>query len=125
MQYKDYGEYKDIFKEFGYQVEKRGAIYFFSLLDEVRHDLASGMSDEELREIIPRICLEDYHFYFEEKKSAYFSKLNDFLTTRSNNKNISGIVLEKDVDLIDSTIAFAKYFNAKEEIKEETRGIKK
>ena len=121
---KKYAEYKEVFNKSGYHTEKKGALYFFSLLDEVRNELKEGFTDEEIKEKLPSICLEEYHFYFEIRKSKYIEGINDFLSTR--NKNKQEIVdSASELSLDDALLVFAKYFNNKELEHEKENGTKK
>ena len=118
----NYAEYIAVFNKLGYDVQKKGAVFFFSLLDDVRSELANGLSDEEIMEKIPGICLDEYHFYFEIKKSAYMKAINDFLNTRDEKKGKKllpeVIDSNKEISLEEAALIFAKYFNAKGKVTE-------
>ena len=113
-------EYSEVLKESGYNIETRGAIYFSSLLDEVRGLLMKGAKSDDVKRLLPRYYLEDYHFFFEVPKDEYFAELNDF--------NGKRVVLKKDkkvpvMGLEDSLIYFANMFNERENLtKEDANG---
>ena len=111
-------EYSEVLKESGYNIETRGAIYFSSLLDEVRGLLMKGAKSDDVKRLLPRYYLEDYHFFFEVPKDEYFAELNDF--------NGKRVVLKKDkkvpvMGLEDSLIYFANMFNERENLTKDVK----
>ena len=118
----DYTEYYNVFNKLGYHTQKIGAKFFFSLLDEVRNSLNEGFTDDEMKDLIPRICVDEYSLYLEIGKRLYIEKINDFLLNRNTNKGqnlfqeIIGV--NKGLSIEESALIFAKYFNAKEKEKE-------
>ena len=111
-------EYYKVFNKLGYHTNKKGALYFFDLLDEIRDLLGSGVDDEDLLKVIPSICLEEYHFHLEIGGNLYRERINDFLTTRDERKGqelmseINGI--SKNLNFEQTALVFAKYFDKKE-----------
>ena len=111
-------EYYDTFNKLGYQTNKKGAEYFFDLLDEIRILLRDGESDEEILRVIPSICLEEYHFRIEVGGNLYKERIKDFLTDKKESEDkdllqeVSGI--SKDLSIEEAALLFAKYFDAKE-----------
>ena len=112
-----FAEYYKVFNKLGYHTQKLGAKFFFSLLNDVRDELDKGLTDDEVIELIPKICVEEYGFYLEVGRRTYFDKITDFLTTRNDKKGqdllseISGF--NQDLSVEESALVFAKYFNAK------------
>ena len=111
-------EYYKVFNELGYHTNKKGAPYFFDLLDEIRELIAAGVEDEDILKAIPTICLEEYHFSLEIGGNLYRERINDFLTTKDEEKghelisDINGI--SKDLNFEQAALVFAKYFDRKE-----------
>jgi len=101
--------YKDVLGNMGYDVESKGAIYFSSLLDDIRKLLDSDISEDEIRKVLPNYYREDQHFFFEVTPEHYYSELNSFCASR---KDLSK---SKDIPVMgldDSVIYFAKMFNS-------------
>lgn len=103
-------EYSDVLKKEGYNVETNGAMFFGSLLDEVRALLAEGKTEEEIKLLLPRYYVEDYHFFFEVGKDRYFKELYDFCASKKAPEGSTGMNLET------SLLFFAGKFNEGKEL---------
>ena len=60
-----YKLYKREFTKLGFDTSIREAQYFYDMIDEVRDLVNEGKTYDEILEMIPRISLEYYHFYYE------------------------------------------------------------
>ena len=62
----------------GYDTSVEGGNYFVDLVEEVVCFLNQDKSIEEIRELLPSLYLEYYHFYYEVSKFKYMNALNNF-----------------------------------------------
>ena len=109
-------EYEGLFKNLGYDVKLKGAMLFNDLLDEVRNLLKEGMSDKEIKEFLPSIYLEYYHFCYEIGRYKYFNELDAFCNSRKvTKKNMSTnrkvMNMRPNMNLENSLLFFSKYYN--------------
>ena len=123
-------EYSDVLKSVGYDVESKGAIYFGSLLDEVRELLKAGADEKTIRKVLPNYKLEDFHFFFEVPKENYDEELDKFCNSRvvteankKMNKEIMGETTA-NMDVNTSLIFFAKMFNDREQRAQELKNTR-
>ena len=113
-----YELYKSELTKLGFDTTMKEAQYFFDMVDEVRTLVNDGMNYEEILEMIPRISLEYYHFYYEVPRREFESGLSKFLDSREKlskrdkqrAKNNSSIMVPK-MSVEDSLIFFAETFN--------------
>ena len=56
-------DYREILENLGFDMKKKGAIFFIDLIGDVQNLLKEGKSEEEIKELLPRYYLEYYHFY--------------------------------------------------------------
>ena len=112
-----YEYYKGEFKELGFDVDSKGFVLFADLLQDVRGLFAEGKTEEEIRELLPRYYLEQYHFVQEIGKFTYFAELTAFCESSTKSKRINkdkkvnGVLPKMGLD--DYVIFFAKKFNSK------------
>ena len=107
-------EYKEVFESMGYDVELKGAIFFQSLMDGVCELLNKGIEDQEIKKLLPRYYLEDYHFFFEISKERYFKELCEFGLS-INKKNDKKTTKINDFNLENTLLFLSKMVNNKEE----------
>ena len=123
-------EYKELFGKLGYNVDGKCAVVYGALLDDIRDLVSKGTSDEEIKSVFPSYCLELYHFFFEITRLKFFNYLNEFKDSPKKNKiKDSKKLLDMglnpniyDMELYDSLVYFAKYF---EKNKVKTEGLDK
>ena len=72
-------EFREYLIELGCDTSIDGGKFFVDLLEEVVCLLQDGFTDEEVVAILPSICLEYYHFYYEISKFEYYSKIMNFV----------------------------------------------
>jgi hypothetical protein len=113
-------EYKLLLRRLGYDVESKGAVYFLDLIDDVRRLLNEGYNADEVKELLPRYYLENYHFYYEVGRYKYMGELEKFCSSRVVNKKNSAFnrrILKSrgNMNIEDSLIFFAEYFNKLEQ----------
>ena len=77
-----YELYKREFTKLGFDTSIREAQYFYDMIDEVRTLVNEGKNYDEILEMIPRISLEYYHFYYEVPRRDFESGLSKFLDSR-------------------------------------------
>ena len=112
-------EYREMFSKMGYNVDLYGAGLFESMLEEVRKLLDSGITEEEIRKVLPDYYREDFHFFFDIGKDEYFKKLKEFCNSRKPSEKEASIIKRKELGVSsksglsvdDSLLYFAKYFN--------------
>lgn len=113
-----YKLYKREFTKLGFDTSIREAQYFYDMIDEVRTLVNEGKNYDEILEMIPRISLEYYHFYYEVPRSDFESGLSKFLDSRDKLskrekqrvKSNSSIMVPK-MSVNDAIIFFAETFN--------------
>ena len=81
-------EFREYLIELGCDTSIDGGNFFVDLLEEVVCLLQEGFSDEDVLAILPSICLEYYHFYYEISKFAYYSKMKNFVNNSEVLNNI-------------------------------------
>lgn len=114
--------HKAVLKEYGYNLDCQGFVYFDDLVDDVRGLLNDGLEDDEIRELLPRYELEYYHFYYEVGRREYSIDLNTFCISHlHNNQNDL-----PNMDTHGTIIFFSKVFNQMDEnLKNSKRHVKK
>ena len=125
--------YRDEFSRMGYDVDLFGAGLFESMLNEVRMLLDTGLTEEEIKAMLPDYYREDFHFYFEVGEKEYFKQLKEFCSSKKSlNKEASirirkelGVLPKKNINVDESLLHFAKYFNGLENLYEDTKVIVK
>ena len=123
-------EYKGVLSALGYNTESKGAILFMDLLNEVRNLLNEEKTEEEIRKLLPRYYLEDYHFCYEIPKNIYFEELKAFCNSRvitDENKSINSEIMGDfpNSGLEESLLFFATKFNEFDKTKRTSKIIVK
>ena len=121
--------YRDGFSRMGYDVELFGAGLFESMLNEVRMLLDTGLTEEEIKAMLPDYYREDFHFYFEVGEKEYFKQLKEFCSSKKSLKKEAsirsrkelGVLPKKNINVDESLLHFAKYFNGLENLYEDTK----
>ena len=115
------GLFNDIFQSLGYDITLPGAEMYYDVLCDVIEDKKNGMSNSKILEMIPRYCLEYYHFCYEVGRIKFFQLIDEF---RNSKKPIRKKKRKVNVDdLFDNTnlsfekhlLSFAPYFITKEQ----------
>ena len=125
--------YRNEFSRMGYDVDLFGAGLFESMLNEVRMLLDTGLTEEEIKAMLPDYYREDFHFYFEVGEKEYFKQLKEFCSSKKSlkkeasirNRKELGVLPKKDINVDESLLHFAKYFNGLESLYEDTKVIVK
>ena len=125
--------YRDEFSRMGYDVDLFGAGLFESMLNEVRMLLDTGLTEEEIKAMLPDYYREDFHFYFEVGEKEYFKQLKEFCSSKKSlkkeasirNRKELGVLPKKNINVDESLLHFAKYFNGLENLYEDTKVIVK
>ncbi len=72
------------YEKLGFDSKLAGCVYFDDLVEEVRMilDLGDMSTFNEIRDFLPRIELESYHFFFEVGRFKYYEEIDKFLKSR-------------------------------------------
>jgi len=97
--------FKDVLKQFGFDVECRGTEFFIDIIKEIQSLLDIGLSDLEIIDYLPRCYLENYHFFYEVGANKYFFELDYFLSSCS-------FSLKSNLSRSEILLYWAKYLNA-------------
>ena len=114
--------FKERLKEYGYDVESVGYIYFEDLLVDCIEMIHEDKDIDYIKEMFPRCCLEYYHFFYEVGKKKYFAELEKFCN-KGLNENISPTRREKkeknlpNMDVFDTVMYFANEITNKNQDK--------
>ena len=106
-------------RSLGYDLNKKGALFFFDLLRDVREMLSKEMSQEEIKEELPKYYIDYSHFDYEVGLKNYYRDLEEFCFSRKvtkDNKKINNQVMGEvnNMNVENKLIFFATYFNKKE-----------
>ena len=111
--------YKEKLKEYGYDVESQGYIYFEDLLVDCIEMINDGKDIEYIKEIFPSCCLEYFHFFYEVGNKKYFRELEKFCNKELNDTISPNRVKKQEkelpsMDVFDTVMYFANQFSNKE-----------
>lgn len=112
-------EHLEKFNMLGYDISKKGALYFSDVLDEVRYFYNAGASEEEIRFMIPSICLEYYYFGYEVGKNTFYAEILDFFDSNKNQKKKKKHPSKRslpEIEITDKLLYFAKRFNVDDKL---------
>ena len=110
---------KETFRSLGYNVELPGSEMYFDLIYEVMEGIKEGLSNSEIKEMLPAYGLELYHFCYEIGRFKFYEHIEEFLKSKKKIRkkkrtvNVNEIN-QLDLDFDNQLIYFAKYFVRKE-----------
>ena len=123
-------EYIKILEKLGYDVILKGSLLFVDLLVDCCEMVKNNKTDDEIRELLPIYYLENYHFYYGIGRKIYMAELDRFCNSRvvndeNENFNIKMCMPQNNMNLEDSLIFFARYFNKLEDENQISNGKRK
>ena len=110
---------KSFMNSLGYDIEEVGARFFFDLLSDVRSMISVEMSDDIIRQELPKYYIDYAHFDYEVGQNYYQEELRRFCQSRvidENNVKINAEVgNQENMSLEDTLLFFGHFFEKQEE----------
>ena len=115
-------ERKKLYNDLGFNSELDGCLFFDDLVEEVRQLMDIDELDyNNIKEILPRLELEFYHFFYEVGRFVYLDEIDKFLKSRKKTPKSKTMFSEvfgakKNVSKEKAVYDLAKYLNKKRDL---------
>ncbi len=113
--------FNDVFQSLGYDITLPGAEMYCDVLCDVIEDKKNDMSNSEILEMIPRYCLEYYHFFYEVGRIKFFQLIDEFrnskkpIRKKKRKVNVDDLLDNPNLSFEEHLLSFAPYFIMKEQ----------
>ena len=115
-------ERKQLYADLGFNSDLDGCVFFDDLVEEVRQLMDIDELDQnKIKEILPSLELEYYHFFYEVSRFVYLGEIDSFLKSRrktSKSKTMFNKVFgaRKTISKEKGVYDLAKYLNKKRDL---------